>query len=292
VRALVEASRRVAAGDLTAKVPVSSKDEIGELASSFNTMAASLQARDEQLKEFARRKIMESERLAVVGQLAADVAHELNNPLQGIVTYSHLLLEKMTPDDPRRSSVEKIVIQATRSASIIRGLLDFSRPKKPHKKQTDLRSTIDECLSLVEDRVVFHNIEVVRDYQEDLPEIVVDPAQMQQVFMNMIINAAEAMGGTGRLTVTTRHDGQRGVIQASFRDTGHGISQENMARIFDPFFTTKEVGHGTGLGLAISFGIVKEHGGVITVESEEGVGTTFTIELPVNPVMPSPRERQ
>jgi two-component system NtrC family sensor kinase len=129
--------------------------------------------------------------------------------------------------------------------------------------------------------VLFHNIEVVRDYQEDLPATVMDPAQMQQVFMNLIINAAEAMGGVGRLTVTTRLDLERTVIEASFRDTGHGISEENMGRIFDPFFTTKEVGHGTGLGLAISFGIVKEHGGTITVESEQSAGTTFTIELPV-----------
>ncbi len=281
VRALVEASRRVAQGDLGAQVPVRSNDEIGELASSFNSMAASLRARDEQLKEFARRKVMESERLAVVGQLAADVAHELNNPLQGIVTYSHLLLEKMPADDSRRSSVEKIANQATRCTTIIRGLLDFSRPRKPHTRLADLRTTIDECLALVEDRVLFHNIEVVRDYQEDLPGTVMDPAQMQQVFMNLIINAAEAMGGVGRLTVATRLDVERGVVQASFRDTGHGISEENMARIFDPFFTTKEVGHGTGLGLAISFGIVKEHGGTITVESEDGAGTTFTIELPV-----------
>jgi two-component system NtrC family sensor kinase len=281
VRALVEASRRVAKGDLETQVQVNSNDEIGELASSFNTMAASLRARDEQLKEFARRRVMESERLAVVGQLAADVAHELNNPLQGIVTYSHLLLEKMTPDDSRRSSVEKIANQAARCATIIRGLLDFSRPKKPQKKLTDVRTTIDECLSLVEDRVLFHNIEVVRDYQGGLPATVMDPAQMQQVFMNLIINAAEAMDGVGRLTVATRLDVERRVIQASFRDTGHGISEENMGRVFDPFFTTKEVGHGTGLGLAISFGIVKEHGGTITVESGEGAGTTFTIELPV-----------
>ncbi len=283
VRALVTASRRVAAGDLETQVPVTSKDEIGQLASSFNTMAASLRARDEQLKEFTRRKVMESERLAVVGQLAADVAHELNNPLQGIVTYSHLLLERMSPDDAGRSSVEKIANQATRCTTIIRGLLDFSRPKRPDKKLTDLRTTIDECLALVEDRVLFHNIDVVRDYENGLPATVMDPAQMQQVFINLIINAAEAMGGVGRLTVATRLDGERGVIQASLRDTGHGISTENLARIFDPFFTTKEVGHGTGLGLAISFGIVKEHGGTITVESEEGAGTTFTIELPARP---------
>jgi two-component system NtrC family sensor kinase len=281
VRALVEASRRVADGDLATRVPVTATDEIGELASSFNTMADSLRARDEQLKEFTRRKVMESERLAIVGQLAADVAHELNNPLQGIVTYSHLMLERMGSDDPQRRSVEKIANQATRCTVIIRGLLDFSRPRKPMEKSTDLDAAIDECLALVEDRQLFHNIVVVRDYQPDLPQTVMDPAQMQQVFMNLIINAAEAMYGTGQLTVTTRLDAARGVIQAGFRDTGHGISPGDLGRIFDPFFTTKEVGHGTGLGLAISFGIVREHGGTITVESTEGEGTAFTIELPL-----------
>ncbi len=281
VRALVDASRRVAAGDLEARVPVTSNDELGDLASSFNTMADSLRTRDEQLKEFTRRKVMESERLAIVGQLAADVAHELNNPLQGIVTYSHLMLERMPHDDTQRQSAEKILNQANRCTVIIRGLLDFSRPRKPQEKVTDLGATIDECLALVEDRVLFHNIEVVRDYQADLPPTVMDPAQMQQVFMNLIINAAEAMDGVGRLTVTTRLDAERRVIQAGFRDTGHGIGEENIGRIFDPFFTTKEVGHGTGLGLAISFGIVREHGGTITVESEQGHGTAFTIELPL-----------
>lgn len=282
VHGLVEASRRVAAGDLETKVPVTSSDEIGQLASAFNAMAAALKSRDDQLKEFTRRKVMESERLAVIGQLAADVAHELNNPLQGIMTYSYLMLERMPPDDQQRSSVEKIASEATRCASIIRGLLDFSRPRKPQMRLTPLSTTIDDCLSLVEDRVVFQNIEVVRDYEADLPAVVMDPAQMQEVFINLIMNAAEAMDGVGRLTVSTRGDVARGVVQASVRDTGHGISAENMARIFDPYFTTKEVGHGTGLGLAISFGIVHEHGGTITVESQEGKGTTFTVELPVN----------
>jgi two-component system NtrC family sensor kinase len=281
VRALVRASRQVAEGNLDAQVPVTSKDEIGALGKAFNAMAASLKTRDEQLREFASKRMMESERLAVVGQLAADVAHELNNPLQGIVTYSHLLLEKLPVDDPKRVSVEKIANQAARCATIIRALLDFSRPKKPQKKQADLRAVVEECFSLVEDRALFHNIEVVRDYGEDLPNAVIDPAQMQQVFMNLIINAAEAMDGAGRLSVTTRYQPGRGVIEIGFRDTGHGIREGDLLRIFDPFFTTKEGGHGTGLGLAISFGIVKEHGGTITVESEVGVGTAFTIELPL-----------
>ena len=281
VRALVKASRRVAEGDLDARVSVTTHDEIAALAGAFNTMAAALKARDEQLKDFARKRIMESERLAVVGQLAADVAHELNNPLQGIVTYSHLLLERMAADDPKRASVDKIVNQAARCATIIRGLLDFSRPKKPQKRPANLCAIIEECFSLVEDRALFHNIEVARDYADCLPDVVVDRAQMQQVFMNLIVNAAEAMGGTGRLSVTTGSDVEREVIQIVFRDTGHGIGEADLGRIFDPFFTTKEVGHGTGLGLAISFGIVKEHGGTIAVESELGEGTAFTIELPL-----------
>ncbi|MFH1330843.1 MAG: cache domain-containing protein [Actinomycetota bacterium] len=281
VRALVKASRRVAEGDLDARVAVTTHDEIAVLAGAFNTMAAALKARDEQLKDFARKRIMASERLAVVGQLAADVAHELNNPLQGIVTYSHLLLERMAADDPQRVPVEKIANQAARCTTIIRGLLVFSRPQKPHKKPTNVCAIIEECFSLVEDRALFHNIEVERDYADCLPDVVVDPAQMQQVFMNLIVNAAEAMGGTGRLSVTTGLELEREVIQIVFRDTGCGISEEGLGRIFDPFFTTKEVGHGTGLGLAISFGIVKEHGGTIAVESELGAGTAFTIELPL-----------
>ncbi|HSQ37014.1 MAG TPA: cache domain-containing protein [Acidimicrobiia bacterium] len=281
IRALVKAARRVSSGDLDAQVPVGSKDEVGALATAFNSMAESLKAREEQLKEFARRKVMESERLAVVGQLAADVAHELNNPLQGIVTYSHLLLERLPADDVGRSSVEKIATQAARCVTIIRGLLDFSRPKKPQKQLANLCAIIEECFSLVEARAAFHNIEVVRDYTEPIPEAVVDPAQMQQVFINLIMNAAEAMGGAGRLSVTTRFEPTRGAIQITFRDTGHGIREEDIGRIFDPFFTTKEVGHGTGLGLAISFGIIKEHGGTITVESKAGEGTAFTVELPL-----------
>jgi two-component system NtrC family sensor kinase len=281
VRALVKASRRVAEGELDARVKVTTHDEIGELARAFNNMAAALAVRDEQLKEFTRKRIMQSERLAVVGQLAADVAHELNNPLQGIVTYSHLLLERMAVDDPKRASVEKIATQAARCATIIRGLLDFSRPKKPQKRPVNICAIVEECFSLVEDRALFHNIEVIRDYADCLPDTVVDPAQIQQVLMNLIINAAEAMDGAGRFTVSTRFDLEREMVQLVLRDTGHGIREEDLGRIFDPFFTTKEVGHGTGLGLAISFGIVREHGGTITVESELGVGTTFTIELPL-----------
>ncbi len=293
VRKLVTASKEVAKGNLDTKVEIKSKDELRELADSFNSMAFALKKRDEQLKDFARKKIMESERLAIIGQLAADVAHEINNPLQGIVAYSHLLLEKMPNENSLKGSVQKIVNQANRCTDIIRGLLDFSRQRKPHKKPSDINHILQECVSLVEDQALFHNIKIIRDLKENLPLVVIDHAQIQQVFMNMIINAAEAMDGNGQLTLITRLEtaslsSQGGqvepieeFIEIEFTDTGHGIIEDNVERIFDPFFTTKEMGHGTGLGLAISYGIIKEHDGTISVQSEVGKGTTFIVRLPV-----------
>ncbi len=278
---LVYASREIGRGNLDAKVEIKSKDELKELADTFNTMASALKRRDKQLKDFARKKIMESERLAIIGQLAADVAHEINNPLQGIVAYSHLLMEKIPDEDTKKVSLKKIVKQANRCSEIIRGLLDFSRQRKPHKKPSDVNLILQECVSLVSKQALFHNIQIIKDFKENLQQVVVDPSQMQQVFMNLIINAAEAMNRNGRLSLTTRFEPDDGFIEIEFADTGHGISEENLERIFDPFFTTKEVGHGTGLGLAISYGIVKEHKGTISVQSEVGKGATFIVRLPV-----------
>jgi two-component system NtrC family sensor kinase len=224
---------------------------------------------------------MESERLAHIGQLAAGVAHEINNPLQGIVTYSHLLLERATTEDGCRESLQKIVKQANRCRDIIRGLLDFSRQRKPEKRLSKVNRVLEECVSLVDNQALFHNIRIVRRLNQNLPQVLVDPSQIQQVFMNMIINAAEAMNGAGQLTLTTRYVPADSAVEVEFADTGHGISEEDLDRIFGPFFTTKEVGHGTGLGLAISYGIVQEHKGTITVESQVGQGATFTIRLPV-----------
>jgi two-component system NtrC family sensor kinase len=282
IRQIVSASREVAGGNLDTRVAGHPVRELGNLADAFNSMAATLKTRDVEQKEFARKKIMESERLAIIGQLAADVAHELNNPLQGIVAYSHLILEGSNGEDATTTSIHKIVAQADRCTKIIRGLLDFSRQRKPQKQPTDINAVLEECLSLVETQALFHNIDVVKRLHKALPPIVMDPSQMQQVFINMIINAAEAMGGSGKLTVRTRfaHSGDLAVA-IDFTDTGQGISSENLDRIFDPFFTTKEVGHGTGLGLAISYGIIKEHKGSVSVQSELGTGTTFTVRLPV-----------
>lgn len=281
IQKLSSASGEVARGNLNTRVEVVSNDELGDLAEAFNLMAAALSDRDERLKEFARKKIMESERLALIGQLSANVAHELNNPLQGIVTYSHLLLERLPGDDAATESVRKIVTQANRCRDIIRGLLDFSRQKKPDKTVCDVNSVLEQCVSLVQDQALFHNIHVEKELEAHLPMAVIDPSQIERVFMNMIINAAEAMEGGGRLALATRYDPDHRLIEVEFADTGHGIPEANLERIFDPFFTTKDAGHGTGLGLAISYGIVKEHGGSISVESEVGRGTTFTVRLPL-----------
>ena len=289
---LINASKAVAGGDLNTKVEISTRDELEYLAESFNAMALALKKRDDQLKEFATQKIMASERLALIGQLSANVAHELNNPLTGIVTYSHLILEDTEPNDPKKNSLEKIVGQATRCRDIIRGLLDFSRQRKPDKTLSNINTVMEQCLAFVEQQALFLNIEIIKNFQEDLPMMVVDASQIERVIMNMIINAAEAMEGEGKLILTTRSIQQNAFVELEFRDTGPGITEENIEKIFDPFFTTKDVGHGTGLGLAISFGVVKAHSGTISVESEPGRGTTFTVRLPVKVVEEVPENGQ
>jgi two-component system NtrC family sensor kinase len=279
---LVSASREIADGNLDARVDIRSADELGKLAYAFNKMASVLRARDQKLEDFATKRIMESEKLAIVGQLAASVAHELNNPLTGIVTFSHLLLEKETCDGATRSSMEKIAGQADRCRDIIRGLLDFSRQRKPEKTPSSINSILRGCVSLVENQAPFQNIRIVEDYRDDLPLIVIDPSQIERVFMNLIINAAEAMEGGGKLVLTTRLASESKAVEVEVADTGHGISEENMGKLFEPFFSTKDVGHGTGLGLAISYGIVKSHKGMISVDSQLGRGTTFVVRLPLN----------
>ncbi len=282
ISTLAKASKQLAGGNLEIKVQPNSNDELGDLADNFNFMAGALRERDEKLKEFAKKKIMESERLALIGQLSANVAHELNNPLQGIVTYSNLLLEGEACNEETRSSAEKIAIQANRCRDIIRGLLDFSRHKNPDKTLCSVNNLLRRCVSLVERQTIFHNIEIVMNLDESDPLVVVDPSQVERVFLNLIINAADAMENGGKLTLTTSQDRERKCVEIKVQDTGHGISEENMEKIFDPFFTTKETGHGVGLGLAISFGIVKEHNGAINVESEPGKGTTFTASFPLS----------
>jgi len=281
IKRLVFASHQLAKGNLEHEVELNSKDEIGELGETFNFMAASLKQRDERLKEYAAQQIMKSERLATLGQLAAGVAHEINNPLGAVLMYSHLSLEEMEPQDPRRTNLEKMVAEATRCKDIVRRLLDFARQTEPKVEELNVNEILQRTLSLVENQALFQNVKINRMLSPSLPKALMDGGQIQQVFTNIIINAAEAINGEGQLSIATRtaSDGQS--IEIEFTDTGCGISQENLEKIFDPFFTTKQVGHGTGLGLSVSYGIIARHKGTIDVKSELGKGSTFTVRLPL-----------
>jgi len=224
---------------------------------------------------------MESERLAIIGQLAAGVAHELNNPLGGVLVYSHLLVEDLDDEDPKRENLEKIVIQATRCKEIVKGLLDFAHQTEPKIELANINKILKDTLSLVENQALFQNIKISKSFCSSPPQVMVDKAQIQQVLMNIVFNAAEAMEGYGDLIISTRVTETDRFMEIEFTDTGCGIPEENLERLFEPFFTTKEVGHGTGLGLAISYGIIQRHGGDIEVKSQVGKGTTFTIRLPI-----------
>jgi two-component system NtrC family sensor kinase len=189
----------------------------------------------------------------------------------------------MPTDDPNVASVRIIVNQANRCRDIIRGLLDFARQREPDKALCNVNDILLESISLLERQALFHNVKITKDFDVELPVTTIDPSQIERVFLNMIVNAAEAMNGQGNLTLATRYDPLEDCIEAEISDTGHGIKAENLRYVFDPFFTTKEVGKGTGLGLAISYGITREHDGTISVKSEVGKGTTFIIRLPVDP---------
>ena len=280
IKRLVFASGRWAKGDLDYRVGTTRKDEIAELAETFNLMASSLKERDDKLKEYTSQQIMKSERLATLGQLAAGVAHEINNPLGGILMYTHLALEDLDEKDVLRKNLEKAIMEATRCKDIVKGLLDFARQTEPKVEQSDVNEILERTLDLVRNQALFQNVKISCNLPS-LPKILIDAGQIQQVFTNIILNAAEAMEGKGELTVATKTLSDNEYIEVSFTDTGCGISQKDRERIFDPFFTTKEVGRGTGLGLAVSHGIIARHKGTIEVKSEHGKGTSFIIRLPL-----------
>lgn len=227
-----------------------------------------------------QQQLIQSEKLASMGQLAAGVAHELNNPLGTILLYGHLLLKQVTADDPKWADLTTIIDETTRCKNIVAGLLDFARQRELKTEPTDINSLLDECLCRLEKHSMFQNITVVKELGE-LPPIAVDAQQLRQVFVNMVSNAVEAMPGGGTLTVTTSVDQAGRQVMISIADTGCGIPEENRGKLFTPFFTTKTRGKGTGLGLAIAYGIVKMHRGSIDVKSEVGKGTTFTVALPM-----------
>ncbi len=240
--------------------------------------------RDITHKKHLEEQLTRTEKLAALGQLAAGVAHEINNPLGGILVYSYLLLEDLAPEQPERTQVEKIVREATRCKEIVQGLLEFSRHMPSKMVPLNINAVLEEALSLMSDHLLFQNIDVIKEFQADPPPVLGDKNKLEQVFINLLMNCGESMGGEGRLTVATswREGGE--MLQVRFRDTGPGIPEGFLSRLFDPFFTTKEVGKGVGLGLSISYGIIQKHRGRVSVESTGAHGTTFLVELPVHQV--------
>ncbi len=230
-----------------------------------------------------QEQLMVNDRLASIGELAAGIAHELNNPLTGVIGFSDLLLLNKDVSDDVREDLEVVNREAKRAADVVKNLLVFARKHPYEKKPVAINEVIQNVLELRTYEQKVHNIQVNTQFASDLPEIVADGFQLQQVFLNLIINAEQAMleaHGKGALTINTERVGD--IIRASFADDGPGIDQENLRHLFDPFFTTKEVGKGTGLGLSICHGIITEHGGRIYAESELGKGATFIVELPIS----------
>ncbi len=237
-------------------------------------------------------QLVSSEKMASLGKLAAGIAHEINNPLGGILIYSSLMMEDLPEDDSKRGDLSRIVQEAGRCKEIVKSLLEFARQTEPKMEPTDINRAINDGLFFLVNQALFHNIQIVKKLDSFLPFVRGNASQLKQVFMNIIVNAAEAMHGNGTLTIITFPSPDRKTVLVEFTDTGEGIPEENLNRIFDPFFTTKEVGKGTGLGLATSYGIVEDHGGKISVRSRVGEGTTFTIELPIHQVTQAILEEQ
>jgi two-component system NtrC family sensor kinase len=225
-------------------------------------------------------QLVSSEKMASLGKLAAGIAHEINNPLGGILIYASLMAEDLPEDDTKRGDLARIVQETSRCKDIVKSLLEFARQTEPKMEPTDINRAITDGLFFLENQALFHNIKIIKKLDPFLPFVRGNASQLKQVLINIIVNAAEAMHGNGTLTITSYPSPDRRSIVLEFTDTGEGIPEENFTRIFDPFFTTKEVGKGTGLGLATSYGIVEDHGGRIGVKSKVGEGTTFTIELP------------
>jgi PAS domain S-box-containing protein len=231
-------------------------------------------------------RLIQSEKMSSLGRMAASVAHEINNPLGGIVVFSCLLLEQTSQDFPGRKKLETIVREASRCRDIVRGLLDFARPGEVEHRKADLNAILLAALELLRGQSLFSGVELGLELDPAPVQVVCSSSQLQQAFTNLLVNAAEAMNGRGRITVRSWRDPPSGRAAVSFMDTGCGIPPESLGQIFEPFFTTKQEGHGTGLGLAIVYGIVERHGGTVKVESRLGEGSTFTVWLP----LPGPEE--
>jgi two-component system NtrC family sensor kinase len=250
-------------------------------------MLMSIQERDKRQKVESETKLLQSEKQASIGKLAGGVAHEINNPLTGVVTFTHMLLKRKDLPEDARSDLETIAQETERVRKIVKGLLDFSHQTELDREPTDINRLIRHTISLVENQALIKGVTLAFEHADGMPIITVDRNQIQSVFLNIIINALDATDTGGSITISTATKmkmsagkaGEKG-IEIAITDTGSGIPPEIMDKLFDPFFTTKEVGQGTGLGLSVSHGIVERHGGTIMVQSKLQSGSTFHVWLP------------
>ncbi len=302
VKALIDGTHRVAEGDLSYRLPVTSDDELGDLARSFNKMTVEVEGVHAEIEERVRRKtaelekahkvLLSTEKMASIGKLAATVAHEINNPLFGILTYARLVLRNLMKvnvegRDEMAEQLQTIERESKRCGDLVKNLLTFSRQAPSNREPQDLNTIVHRAILLVKHKLDMQSIELRETLAEGLPPVECDANQIQQVILVLMVNASEAMPKGGTLEVSTEFDkaAEQGVVRV--RDTGSGIPADVLPRIFDPFFTTKEDVNRTGLGLAVAAGIVEQHTGEITVHSTPGEGTEFRVALPATAAVPS-----
>jgi two-component system NtrC family sensor kinase len=278
---IVKMSKRVIAGDYSARVEIRPPGDMGILCQAIDEMAGAVAEREKKLQLAVRQQATRTEKLASIGRLAAGVAHEINNPLTGVLTFAHLMRDKSNMDDQDREDLDLIIHETTRAADIVRGLLDFARERPVLMEPLLINDVVHRTVRLIVNQKKFENIAIEELLQDDLPQVCGDMNQLQQVLLNLSLNACTAMPNGGTLAIRTLTvDGE---VLVKVTDTGVGIKPELLDRIFEPFFTTQDVGKGTGLGLSVTFGIIEQHHGDLEVESEEGKGSTFTIHLPALP---------
>jgi len=283
VQRLIDVSRRVSAGDLSPQIGPISTSEIGVLQKTFREMLSSLRERDRSQRAESELKLLQSEKQASVGRLAAGVAHEINNPLTGVLTFTHMLLRRQDINQEIREDLQTIANATERVRMIVKGLLDFSRQTKIEPEPTNINTLIEQTIPLVDNQALVKGVIFCFDPGEDIPTRTLDRNQVQSVLLNIILNAIDATDKGGHINIYTRLTSAAGegkAIEVEISDTGCGIAAANLDKLFDPFFTTKDVGKGTGLGLSVSQGIIERHGGTIRVRSTVGEGSVFTISLP------------
>lgn len=286
VRQLIQASNEVSHGNLKPDIGPISKNETGILQKTFSEMLSHLRERDRLQKAESEDKLLLSEKLASIGRLAAGVAHEINNPLTGVLTFTHMLLRRSDINEEVRSDLKTIAQETGRVRKIVKGLLDFARQTKLVPEPTDINWLVESTIALVKNEALVNGLNLEFNPAEELPVHTVDRSQLQSVLLNIMINAFDTTEPGGNVTVTTglgisaSKTEQKG-IEIAISDSGYGILPEHLDKLFDPFFTTKDVGNGTGLGLAVSYGIIERHSGTIRVQSKVGKGSIFTIWLPL-----------